>query len=85
MYTCYIFLNSLHLVSHQLFCIQWKKQPSIQSLYEGVMTISRMENKSNLIAITRVLAYNWFKTARLLRTDDSMVIYTLFSRNLGHI
>jgi hypothetical protein len=41
--------------------------------------------KSNLIAITRVLAQNWFKTARLLRTDDSMVIYTLFSSNLGHI
>jgi hypothetical protein len=41
--------------------------------------------KSNLIAITGVLAQNWFKTARLLRTDDSMVIYTLFSSNLGHI
>jgi hypothetical protein len=41
--------------------------------------------KSNFIAITWVLAQNWFKTARLLRTDDSMVIYTLFSSNLGHI
>jgi hypothetical protein len=41
--------------------------------------------KSNLIAITGVLAQNWFKTAWLLRTDDSMVIYTLFSSNLGHI
>jgi hypothetical protein len=41
--------------------------------------------KSNLIAITGVLAQNWFKTARLLRTDDSMATYTLFSSNLGHI
>jgi hypothetical protein len=41
--------------------------------------------KSNLIAIKGVLAQNWFKTARLLRTDDSMQIYTLFSSNLGHI
>jgi hypothetical protein len=41
--------------------------------------------KSNLIAITKVLAQNWFKTARLLRTDDSMAIYTLFSSILGHI
>jgi hypothetical protein len=41
--------------------------------------------KSKLITITGVLAQNWFKTARLLRTDDSMAIYTLFSGNLGHI
>jgi hypothetical protein len=41
--------------------------------------------KSNLRAITRVLAQNWFKTARLHRTDDSMLIYMLFSSNLGHI
>jgi hypothetical protein len=41
--------------------------------------------KSNLIAITGVLAQNWFKTARLLHTDDSMAIYTLFSSNQGHI
>jgi hypothetical protein len=31
------------------------------------------------------LAQNWFKTARLLRTDDSTAIYTLFSSNPGHI
>jgi hypothetical protein len=41
--------------------------------------------KSNLIAITGVLAQNWFKIAQLLRTDDSMAIYTLFSGNPGHI
>jgi hypothetical protein len=41
--------------------------------------------KSNLIGITWVLAQNWFKTARLLGTDDSVAIYTLFSSNLGHI
>jgi hypothetical protein len=41
--------------------------------------------KSNLTAITGVLAQNWFKTARLLRTDDSMKIYTLFSSKTGHI
>jgi hypothetical protein len=41
--------------------------------------------KSNLITITGVLAQNWFKTAQLLRTDDSMAIYTLFSSNPGHI
>jgi hypothetical protein len=38
-----------------------------------------------LTTITGVLAQNWFKTARLLHTDDSMVIYTLFSSNPGHI
>jgi hypothetical protein len=31
------------------------------------------------------LAQNWFKTARLLRRDDSVAIYKLFSSNLGHI
>jgi hypothetical protein len=41
--------------------------------------------KSNLTTITGVLAQNWFKTARLLHTDDSMVFYTLFSSNPGHI
>jgi hypothetical protein len=41
--------------------------------------------KSNLIAITVVLAQNWFKTARLLHTDDSVAIYTLVASNLGHI
>ena len=41
--------------------------------------------KSNLVAITGVLAQNWFKTTRLLRTDDSVAIYTLFSSNLFHI
>jgi hypothetical protein len=41
--------------------------------------------KSNLIAIKGVLAQNWFKTAWLLRTDDLMAIYTLFSSNLDHI
>jgi hypothetical protein len=41
--------------------------------------------KSNFIPITEVLPQNWFKTARLLRVDDSTVIYTLFSSNLGHI
>jgi hypothetical protein len=38
-----------------------------------------------LIAITGDFAQNWFKTARLPRTDYSMAIYTLFSSNLGHI
>jgi hypothetical protein len=41
--------------------------------------------KSYLIAITGVLAQNWFKTARFLCTDDSMATYTLFSSNLIHI
>jgi hypothetical protein len=41
--------------------------------------------KSNLRAITGVLAQNWFKTARLLQTDDLMAMYTLFCSNLGHI
>ena len=72
-------------MSHKLFCIQRKKQPSIRSSHEGVMTISRLGVISNLIAITGVLAQNWFKTARLLRTDDSMAIYTLFSGTPGHI
>jgi hypothetical protein len=35
--------------------------------------------KSYWIAITGDFAQNWLKTTRLLRTDDSMVIYTLFS------
>jgi hypothetical protein len=31
------------------------------------------------------LAQNWFKTAQLLRSDNSMAIYALFSSNPGHI
>jgi hypothetical protein len=41
--------------------------------------------KSIFIPITVVLPRNWFKTARPLHVDDSMVIYTLFSSIVGHI
>jgi hypothetical protein len=67
------------------FCIHRKKQPSIQGSLEGVVTISHVGIKSNFVPITEVLPWNWFKTARPLRMDDSIVIYTLFSSNVGHI
>jgi hypothetical protein len=33
----------------------------------------------------KVLPHNWFKTAQLVRMDDSTAIYTLLSSKLGPI
>jgi hypothetical protein len=69
-----------------LFCVQRKKQPLIRGSHKGVMTISFMGGSNlTLSPIIEVLPQNWFKTAQPLCMDDSMMIYTLFSSNVGHI
>jgi hypothetical protein len=47
--------------------------------------LTRGGSNLTLSSITEVLPQNWFKTAQPLCMDDSMVIYTLFSSNVGHI
>jgi hypothetical protein len=47
-YTSYNFLYSLPMVSHILFCIKRKKQPSIQGSHRGVMPIPRDRGQCEL-------------------------------------